>query len=206
MSLHEMAMKSGVEISCITFNDNRVFDIFCDDNELREIPFCESDGDVIYDTSDREFVVDVFKTFQPRTMGELTRAVGCTVGIDVWVNNGELLVKNKIAAVDEVITSQDDVIDFLMTHYINPYDAWRIVKNIKNGKGLLENDRVLMKDHDVPEWYCDSCDHIKTFSSRCSNMAKAKIYYWYAYYKVYHRQIFDSVVGKEKYKRDAYFM
>ena len=139
-------------------------------------------------------------------MGELTRAVGCTVGIDVWVNNGELLVKNKIAAVDEVITSQDDVIDFLMTHYINPYDAWRIAKNIKNGKGLPENDRVLMKDHDVPEWYCDSCDHIKTFSSRCSNMAKAKIYCWYAYYKVYLRQIFDSVVGKEKYKRDAYFI
>ena len=35
------------------------------------------------------------------------------------------------------------------------------MEKVRKGKGLSEEDEKLMKEHNVPEWYIESCKRIK---------------------------------------------
>ncbi len=105
---------------------------------------------------------------------------------------------------------------YLLQKELPPKSAFTIMEKVRKGKGLTEEQEALMKEHDVPDWYIESCKKIKymfpkghavAYVMMAMRIAYFKVYYPRAYYATYfsvRADDFDAdliVKGEEKIKR-----
>ena len=60
------------------------------------------------------------------------------------------------------------------------------MEKVRKGKGLTEDDEMVMREHDVPDWYIDSCKKIKYMFPKGHAVAYVMMAVRIAYYKVYY--------------------
>ena len=123
---------------------------------------------------------------KPTTFSELVRISGLSHGTDVWVNNAQELVKSGVAELKDVISTRDDIMNYLIQKGLPNKNAFKIMENVRKGKGLREEDVDLMKNSNVPEWYIDSCNKIKYMFPKAHAAAYVMMSYRIAYFKVHH--------------------
>ena len=116
--------------------------------------------------------------------------MGLTHGTDVWLNNAQNLIRDKVTDFKNVIACRDDIMTYLMHRGLTASDAFRIMEKVRKGQGLSEADIALMKQHQVPDWYIESCFKIKYMFPKAHAVAYAITAYRAAYFKVHHPAIF----------------
>lgn len=139
------------------------------------------------------FVRGVLENTLPSTMEELVRIAGLTHGTDVWLNNAEPLVTNKIAKLSEVICTRDDIMNYLMAHGMEASLSFKIMERVRKGKGLLPEMESAMVEGSIPAWFVDSCKKIKYMFPRGHAVAYAMMSFRIAYYKVHYPLAFYAV-------------
>jgi len=139
------------------------------------------------------FVRGVLDATQPTTMEELVRISGLTHGTDVWLGNAEPLVINKIAKLNEVICTRDDIMNYLILHGVDASSSFKIMESVRKGKGLKPEMEQKLLDNEIPAWYIDSCKKIKYMFPRGHAVAYTMMSFRVAYYKVHHPLEFYSV-------------
>ncbi|MEG1524379.1 MAG: PolC-type DNA polymerase III [Clostridia bacterium] len=131
------------------------------------------------------FVRGVLEMTRPKTMEELVRIAGLTHGTDVWLNNAEPLVVNKIARLNEVLCTRDDIMNYLIAHGMEASLSFTIMERVRKGRGLTPEMEQAMKDGNIPAWFVDSCHKIKYMFPRGHAVAYAMMSFRIAYYKVH---------------------
>ncbi|MEA4870701.1 MAG: PolC-type DNA polymerase III [Christensenella sp.] len=139
------------------------------------------------------FVRGVLDATQPTTMEELVRISGLTHGTDVWLGNAEPLVINKIAKLNEVICTRDDIMNYLIMHGVDASSSFKIMESVRKGKGLKPEMEAKLLENNIPAWYIDSCKKIKYMFPRGHAVAYTMMSFRVAYYKVHHPLEFYSV-------------
>ena len=139
------------------------------------------------------FVRGVLDATQPTTMEELVRISGLTHGTDVWLGNAEPLVINKIAKLNEVICTRDDIMNYLIMHGVDASSSFKIMESVRKGKGLKPEMEEKLLENNIPAWYIDSCKKIKYMFPRGHAVAYTMMSFRVAYYKVHHPLEFYSV-------------
>ena len=139
------------------------------------------------------FVRGVLEGTQPSTMEELVRIAGLTHGTDVWLNNAEPLVTNKIARLNEVICTRDDIMNYLIAHGMPASLSFSIMERVRKGRGLLPEQEQAMIEGGIPAWFIDSCHKIKYMFPRGHAVAYAMMSFRIAYYKVHYPREFYAV-------------
>ncbi|ABR48830.1 DNA polymerase III, alpha subunit [Alkaliphilus metalliredigens QYMF] len=137
-----------------------------------------------------KFVRQMLLDTKPSTFGELVRISGLSHGTDVWLNNAQDLVRNNIAELKDVISTRDDIMNYLMLKGLPPKSAFKIMENVRKGKGLKPEEEQLMKENNVPEWYIDSCKKIKYMFPKAHAAAYVMMSFRIAYCKVHYPQAF----------------
>ena len=137
-----------------------------------------------------KFVRQMLVDTKPTTFGELVRIAGLSHGTDVWLNNAQDLVRNNTATLKEVISTRDDIMNYLIQQGLKPKTSFKIMEDVRKGKGLKEEYEKDMKEQKVPNWYIDSCKKIKYMFPKAHAAAYVMLSYRIAYYKIFYPQAF----------------
>ncbi len=133
-----------------------------------------------------KFVREMLKDTQPSTFAELVRISGLSHGTDVWINNAQEFVRAGIAELKNVISTRDDIMNYLIYAGLPHKTAFTIMENVRKGKGLKPEQEQLMKENSVPEWYIESCKRIKYMFPKAHAVAYVMMSFRIAWFKVHH--------------------
>lgn len=180
---------TGVDPREIPTNDPQVIELFRSTRSLGITP--EQIGGVTLGTLGlpefgTSFAQGILEETRPTTIGEFTRVSGLSHGTDVWAGNARELIKSGTCTLKDAICNRDDIMLYLIRKGLRPKSAFEIMEKVRKGKGLTEEQEQLMRDHDVPEWYIESCKKIKYMFPRAHAAAYVISAIWIAWYKVYY--------------------
>ena len=123
---------------------------------------------------------------RPNAFSDLVRISGFSHGTDVWLGNAQDLIKSKICTLKDAISARDDIMMYLIHHGVDALKSFKIMENVRKGKGIAAENVEDLKAHEVPEWYIDSCQKIKYLFPRAHATAYVMMAYRIAYCKVHY--------------------
>lgn len=132
------------------------------------------------------FVRQMLADTRPKTFADLVRIMGLSHGSDVWLNNAQDLVRSGTVTLSETIAARDDIMIYLMRKGLEPSLAFRIMEQVRRGRGLTPDEEQAMRACNVPEWYIESCKKISYMFPKAHAVAYAVMAFYIAYYKVHY--------------------
>ncbi len=139
------------------------------------------------------FVRKMLMDTRPTTMEELVRIAGLSHGTDVWLGNADQLVMSGVAKLSEVICTRDDIMNFLIARGDDPSISFKIMENVRKGRGLTPEMEQNLIDNNIPEWFINSCKKIGYMFPRAHAAAYVMMGFRIAYYKLNYPLAFYSV-------------
>ncbi|MDD6240283.1 MAG: PolC-type DNA polymerase III [Eubacteriales bacterium] len=139
---------------------------------------------------------------KPRSFSDLVRISGLSHGTNVFAGNAEDLITQKGFKLKDVIACRDDIMTVLHDKYgVDNSDAFAIMEFTRKGRFGKPGDDdkkakydQIMREHNVPEWYIESCHkiaymfpkgHAVAYVSNCIRCAWFKVHKPLAYYATY---------------------
>jgi DNA polymerase-3 subunit alpha (Gram-positive type) len=132
------------------------------------------------------FVRTMLEVTRPKRFSELVRISGLSHGTDVWTNNARDLIEGGVATLDEVIATRDDILLYLVQKGVEKRHAFKIMEQVRKGKGLTPEDEAAMRAAGVPGWYIESCKKILYMFPKAHAVAYVTMAVRIAYFKVHH--------------------
>lgn len=179
---------TGIDPTEIPLDDKKVMSLFLSTEALGVTPedIGSETGTFAVPEFGTKFVRQMLVDTKPTSMGELIRISGLSHGTDVWTNNAQLLVQNGTCTLRNAICCRDDIMIYLINRELPPERAFKIMEQVRKGKKLKPEDEAEMREHNVPEWYIESCNKIQYMFPRAHAAAYVTMSLRVAYFKVHY--------------------
>lgn len=170
----------------IPMNDPETLSLFYSDEALKADPriYKKETGALGLPEFGTRTTRGVLEDTRPHHFSDLVIISGLSHGTDVWKGNAQDLVRAG-HPLREVIGCRDDIMTYLLDKNLEPLDAFNIMEDVRKGRGLNGSQMQLMKDHNVPEWYIESCNKIKYMFPKAHAVAYVMMAMRIAWYKVH---------------------
>ncbi len=186
--IRQLQDMTGVDPLTVDLTDGKVLSIFngVEALDIKDPDYRFTHGSYGIPEFGTSFVRQMLDDTKPDKFADLVRISGFSHGTDVWLNNAQDYIRNGTATMREVISTRDDIMNYLILKGIENKTAFQIMEDVRKNKPLNEEQLRVMKDHGVPDWYIDSCIKIQYMFPRAHAVAYVMMSFRMAWYKVYY--------------------
>lgn len=181
---------TGVDPLTIPNHDDKVMKLFnstesleIKENDINTILKVGSSGIPEFGTN---FVKEMLLITKPKNFSDLIRISGLSHGTFVWNENAKNLIQDEGLDISDVISCRDDIMVFLIKKGINSKIAFKIMEDVRKGKGLTAEYEKLLKENNIPEWYIKSCNKIAYLFPKAHATAYVIMAWKIAWFKIYY--------------------
>jgi DNA polymerase-3 subunit alpha (Gram-positive type) len=192
---------TGFDPTTVDLGDGEVLSLFTSCKALGVTPEdidCKT-GSLGLPEFGTSFVRQMLLDTKPSSFGELVRISGLSHGTDVWLNNAQSLIKNNICTLKEVIPTRDDIMVYLIAHGVERLTSFKIMEDVRKGKGLKPEYEEVMIKASVPDWYIESCKKIKYMFPKGHAVAYVTMTFRIGYFKIHYPYAFYGATFSVKF-------
>ena len=187
--LKKLHYNTGVNFEKVPFYEKEVLSLFENTESLHIKPSDISGtklGCLTIPEFGTDFAMNMCIEAKPKTVADLIRIAGLAHGTDVWQGNVQELIKNNDCTLSTAICCRDDIMIYLKEKGIDSGIAFNIMERVRKGKKLTDENKEIMREHNVPEWYIGCCDKIQYMFPKAHAAAYVLASLRIAYYKVHY--------------------
>ena len=185
--LYRLKELTGIDPTSIPLNDKETLKMICS-GETSGIP-----------EFDKELARNIILETHPTTFDDLVKISGLLHGTNAWKNNAQDLIKNGTTTLQGLIDCRDDIMIYLITKGLTREQAFKIMEIVRKGKTLKHKEKweeykEIMKQHNVPNWYINSCEKIAYLFPKGHVVGGVINSFRIGWYKVHYKNEFNQVI------------
>lgn len=190
--LRMLSDMTGVEVKDIPIPDEKVMALFQSTEAIGIKPEDSTAGSATIGLPEVGTIMarEMIKETHPTRFYDLVQLAGLSHGTDVWKGNAQELIRDGTCTINEVIGCRDSIMTTLIHYGLDSEDAFKIMEKVRKGRGLDEKQEAKMREHQVPEWYIESCKKIKYLFPKAHAAAYSISTQRIAWFKVYHPEAY----------------
>ena len=182
---------TGVDPKTIPMDDKKTMSLFSSTEALGVTPkqINSKVGTFGVPEFGTKFVRGMLLDTMPKQFADLICISGLSHGTDVWLGNAKDLIDAGTVKLSEAVCTRDDIMVYLIKKGLPPNAAFKIMETVRKGKALKEPKwpeyETMMREHEVPEWYIESCKKIKYMFPKAHAAAYIMMAFRIAWFKVH---------------------
>ncbi|WP_412032170.1 PolC-type DNA polymerase III [Malacoplasma muris] len=138
------------------------------------------------------FVKEMLLVTRPQKFSDLIRISGLSHGTNVWTGNAKNIIEEQGVNISDVISCRDDIMVYLINKGVESLTAFKIMEDVRKGKGLTEEYIKILNSKNLPNWYIDSCLKIAYLYPKAHATAYVIMAWKIAWFKIHYPLHFYS--------------